>query len=305
MSSRWKLLSVAAKSSLGGALLLLSAGCMTALQQDTEGAAPQTTQAPPPAPPATLESRPAPAAPASAGAQTTTRGISAPAGATRSAAALPTAEPPEDVRLFALTRGGREPRNSIFYGYIVIGPGVAPERKAAVFRAFACRVDAVTSVEQAEAIDGLGVMVFPSATPLDKEILLPSDILTRYDFTRAGRWLGAVDTLADDAIDSENSILFLGSRVPRANELDADAILYDIETSDPVIADASALSPRYLERWAFEIIQNVKQGEMRSRADLQTLMEIHSWIEVIGGPFAQILRITEVEASDFEAPTCL
>ena len=216
---------------------------------------------------------------------------------------------PRDVRILPLVRGGREPNNAVFHGYMLIGPQVAADRKAAVMRALACEVDSVASAEEAEAIGEVGVMTVPSreAPPTDR-VLSPTDLLNLYDFPRARNWLAAANNMiGGEAFDPSAAVVFIGSTQQRGAQLDDDALtVSQSNASDPIIADASNLSRRYLERWTYEIVQNVRGGTLRDRASMQQLMEIHSWIEMIGGPFAQVMQLAEpAQAEALAAPTCL
>ena len=66
--------------------------------------------------------------------------------------------------------------------------------------------------------------------------------------------------------------------------MDAVALPGAMDRDDPVIADASALGPRYLGAWARSVIDGVEAGQVGSRQELQTLMEATSWLEWVQSP---------------------
>lgn len=259
-----------------------SARCMAALEacEPAAGAAPAEAQAAPPPPPA-------PAAPAvdprvQTGAAT--------------AAASDTAVAPLEARILFLPRGIEEPA-ARFYGYILIGDEVARDRKNAVAEGFACRIDALPDADAAAEVAALGLVVAPATRGAGAETTSPAAMLEAYDFPRAGAWLRAAAAAAEADFDLSDAVLFIGSRQPRARQLDSVALPGPGDLGDPVIADASLLSPRYLSRWTAEVIEGVKSGTIASRQDMQGLMEAHSAFERLGDPLAAWLQIGEAEAA--------
>lgn len=209
---------------------------------------------------------------------------------------------PLDARIYALTRGETEP-DALFYGYLIVGPNVSDKRKSAVAKGFACRLDVISS-EDAVTAERLGLVAIPARTSLDADVISPAEFLDAYDFPRAERWLRAVGFSVGEEFDIAESVLFVGSREARAAQFDAVALPVADDNGDPVIADASALSARYLERWTFDIIAAVREGRMQSRQDMQNIMEWHSFFETIGEPIAAVLRIGPAVASELPPPAC-
>lgn len=198
-------------------------------------------------------------------------------------------------RIFFLKRAESEP-DALFYGYLVIGPNVSEARKLAVIQGLACRLDVVTS-ETAASVERLGLVTIPALTDPQADVTSPQEMLSAYDFPRAERWMRAAGFSVEEEFDIDSAVLFIGSRIRRARQLDAVLLPGPDSQLDPVVADASALSPRYLERWTAEIVEGVRNGSIRSRQDLQTLMETHSWLETIGAPIASLLRIAPAQAA--------
>ncbi|MBX2854261.1 MAG: hypothetical protein KTR21_04685 [Rhodobacteraceae bacterium] len=205
---------------------------------------------------------------------------------------------PADVRIYFLQRDEEEVRNSVFYGYMLIGAGVSAERKAAIARGLACRIDAAPSREAAEQIDLLALVSIPATRPAGAQVVKPDELLDAYDFPRANRWLEVAGDLVNEEFSDTKAVVFVGSRISRIDDFAAGRLQQPIGSSDPIIADASNLSPRYLERWAFEIIKSVKSGQLKGKQDMQRLMEIHSWIENVGTPFATFFKLVETASAD-------
>ena len=209
--------------------------------------------------------------------------------------AAPGASGPLNARILFLPRGETEP-DATFYGYIVIGPDVSPERKSAVAEGFACRLDALPDVAAAEGVSRLGLVMLPASRDAGAGATTPAAMLSAYDFPRAGRWLRAAAAAAAESFDPAEAVLFIGSNQPRSRQLDSVALpgpapsAQDADALDPVIADASALSARYLSRWTSLVIDGVRDGAVASRQQMQGLMEAHSWLESVGGPLAAVLK---------------
>lgn len=237
----------------------------------------------------------APPAPAPA---TRSRAPAAEAAVAAAPAPFAPAEAGLEGRIFFLLRAEAEPPAD-YYGYILIGANVPADRKNAVAEGLACRLD-VVSAEAAAQMDALGLISIPATGLVAADVVAPDRLLQLYDFPRAERWLRAASFAADTPFDPDEAILFIGSASPRARQLDSVALPGDGlggAGGDPVIADASALSPRYLSRWTAEVIDGVRGGAVQSRQDMQTLMEAHSWLELIGDPLAAVMRIGPAEAA--------
>ena len=205
---------------------------------------------------------------------------------------------PADVRIYFLQRDEEEVRNSVFYGYMLIGAGVSSDRKAAIARGLACRIDAAPSREEAEQIDLLALVSIPATRSASAQVISPQELLEAYDFPRASRWLDVAGKLVNEEFRDSKAVVFVGSRISRIDDFAAGRLQQPLGSSDPIIADASNLSPRYLERWAFEIIKSVKGGQLKNKQDMQRLMEIHSWIENVGTPFATFFKLVETATAD-------
>lgn len=200
-------------------------------------------------------------------------------------------------RVYFLLRSEPEPRGAEFYGYLVIGPNVAADRKIAVMRGVGCRLDVAPTREAAEAIDKLGLVTLPSLRPASGTTTNPLEMINNYDTVRAERWVEAAETASGERFDSSQVILFIGSKQPRAAQLDTRSLPDPRRDSSMVIADASALDARYLSRWTHEVVSGVKSGEVASRQDMQSLMEYHSWITTLGSPLAAVMKIAPASAA--------
>lgn len=213
-------------------------------------------------------------------------------------------EQPETLRLYLVDRSMREPEGAVFYGYIAIGFQAAPERKAAVMRGLACRLEAVASAEAAEALPDLALFTAPVTEGLDAPVVSPGQLGAAYDFPRARLWLDAAGSVSPERF-SDSAILFIGSAAPRLGELDLGTLTATPGAADPIIADASDLSARYLERWSFEMVQAVTSGAIRDRVGMQSVMEAHSWIEVVGEPLAAFFKLApSAQADTLSELTC-
>lgn len=194
-----------------------------------------------------------------------------------------------------------EPReaepDALYYGYILVGSAVSPPRREALARAVACRLDALPTAADADEVDRLGLITVPALRPAGRREVTPEQVLAAYDLPRAQRWLRAAGFAAGQDFNPATAIVFVGSRTPRARQMDAVALPGPTEAEDPVIADASTLSARYVEAWAIRVIDGVEAGRVRSRQDLQALMEANSWIEWAATPVASLFRITPAQAS--------
>lgn len=191
-----------------------------------------------------------------------------------------------EARLFLLHRGADEPEVA-YYAYLVYGVHVAEPRKRAIAEAIACRIRAI-GFEEAEGRDDLGLVVIPASrgrAPSEGD-LTPLEFKDAYDTRVAERWLDAASEATGEDFDPWSAVLFIGSSKPLGEILGDRDLPADEAGSTYVIADASNLSPRYLRRWAFEVVDGVRQGEIKSRVDFQDVMEAHSWLEVFGSPIA-------------------
>lgn len=196
---------------------------------------------------------------------------------------------PTSLQLFFLERDSREPRRRALYGYVLIGPGVTRARKDAVAAGLACRLEAAPDLEAAEEQDDTALIMVPATRNPGAAVVAPQLFLDVYDYPRARRWIGAVARSYDVAV-GEDSILFVASLQPLAAQFEAGAFDIPEGRVGPLVADASDLSARYLSRWTKEIADAISRGELRSRQEMQWLQSAHSWIEVIGGPFATFLK---------------
>ncbi|MEO1292683.1 MAG: hypothetical protein AAFV62_07625 [Pseudomonadota bacterium] len=204
-------------------------------------------------------------------------------------------------RIYLLRRGAQEP-NAEFYGYLIVGSRVTKERKRAVAEGIACRLDLADSLEAANAVKNLGLVSLPSTKTLSGDTVNPQQLLDAYDWQRAEKWVAAAAASSGETFSLDTAVIFVGSSQARARFMDARLLAFpDPNTGDPVIADASELSPRYLQRWTDEIIAGVKNGAIRSRQSLQSVMEVHSWLELAGSPLAAVLKISEAQASSAPA----
>lgn len=209
---------------------------------------------------------------------------------------------PLTARVYFMPRGAAEPE-ARYFGYLLIGSGVGRDRQIAVMRGIGCRLDAAPSLDALNAIENLGVVTLPSRRAPQDVGLNPAAMILAYDGERAERWIGAIYQAAGGAIDVPNTVMFVGGSVPLAAALDRSEAP-DLSAGDIVVADASALDARYLSRWTDEIIQGVRAGKISGRNDFQQLMELHSWISVLGRPLAAVMRLAPAQAA--EAPTsCL
>lgn len=196
---------------------------------------------------------------------------------------------PTSLQLFFLERESREPRRRALYGYALIGPGVSKERKDAVAAGLACRLEAAPDLDAAEAQEGGAVIMIPAVQNPGEAVVAPQLFLEVYDHPRARRWINAVARSYDVEV-GDGSILFVASLQPLAEQFEAGAFVIPEGRVGPLVADASDLSPRYLSRWTKEIADAISRGELRSRQEMQWLQSAHSWIEVIGGPFATFFK---------------
>ncbi|MEL6318868.1 MAG: hypothetical protein AAFR16_14645, partial [Pseudomonadota bacterium] len=223
--------------------------------------------------------------------------------ALESAPALAAADRAEgrlDARILFLRRGEAEPAAD-FHGYILIGADVSAERKLAVAEGFACRLDTLPDAAAAAAVADLGLVLAPAREAAGGETTTPGAMIAAYDFPRAGRWLRAVERAVGETFDPATAVVFVGSKSARARQLDAVAMPGPGQLGDPVVADGSELSPRYLSRWTATLIDGVRDGRISSRQRLQGLMETHSWLERLGDPLAAVLRFREAAASPPES----
>lgn len=292
---------------------VLTALLLTACAEPADQSAPPLTE-PKAAAPSARESAPAESAPPETAPAETAPAARAPASeavpapeAEVAIASVPeflTIEQPETLRLYLVDRSMREPEAAVFYGYIAIGFQAAPERKAAVMRGLACRLEAVASAEAAEALPDLALFTAPVTEGLDAAVVSPGQLGAAYDFPRARLWLDAAGSVSPERF-SDSAILFIGSAAPRLADLDLGDLTQTPGAADPIIADASDLSARYLERWSFEMVQAVKSGAIRDRVGMQSVMEAHSWIEVVGEPLAAFFKLApSAQADTLSELTC-
>lgn len=208
---------------------------------------------------------------------------------------------PLNARIFFLRPGKAEP-SAAYYGYLIIGPKVAVDRKQAVAKALACRLQALPDAAAAAAVERLGLISLPARREAGATEVAPADVLEAYDFNRAGRWLRAAGFSVRQNFSDDDAVLFVASRFKRARQMDAVALAPPVN-EDPVIADASALTAPYLGAWAGKVIDGIEAGDVRSRQDLQLLMEANSWLEWAQTPIASLIRITPALASN-APPAC-
>ena len=216
-------------------------------------------------------------------------------------------------RVYFLTRSERqEPQTPRFFGYLVIGPQVSIERKLAVARGVACNLYFVKTAEEVAQIEAAALMVLPARrTPEGRSVQTRSgapayvvssrNLLAAYDDQRAARWLAAASRATGENFDVSQAVLFIGSRSPRVGELDVAQLSPADATLDPMVADASDLSPRYLEHWANKVVEGMRQGRIQSEQDYQQLMGLHSWIESLGGPISGLFSVRPAVAGELPA----
>ena len=214
---------------------------------------------------------------------------------------------PQDVKLYFLTRDTEEPADAALYGYVLVGADVTSERKAAVAQGLACRLDAATVGAPAA---GLGLMVTPSKSVISASPVSPTEWLDAYDFPRADRWGRQVASALGLGEEMNRRILFLAAPTPLSTRLDGDAPLRNPELSndgvlDFLVADASDLSPRYLRRWTHNLVEGVRAGALSSEQEMQEWMEFHSWLEMAGRPFAELIELRASTAEADEVFDCL
>lgn len=208
-------------------------------------------------------------------------------------------------RVFFLVRSAPEPRTAKYYGYLVIGPNVSAERKIAVMRGIGCRLDVAPTLEAAEKIKNLGLVSLPSVRPASGDTTNPLEMINNYDAVRAERWMEAAADAADTRFNASRAILFIGSTKKLADLMDRRRMPEPLKNGI-TIADASDLNPRYLERWTHEVVKGVKSGDVASRQDMQSLMEYHSWLTMLGSPLAAVLRVGATDAQAATPPaSCL
>ncbi|MCI4662868.1 MAG: hypothetical protein MRY63_13740 [Neomegalonema sp.] len=261
-------------------------------RNDAAGGAPRSMEAPSASPRAAREA--APAAPSSEPAPRS-RSMALPAPSVQADTG------PLNARIYLLRRNAPEPRAE-YYGYLIIGSKVSRERKRAVAEGIACRVDVAPTFEAAQNIANLGLIAVPAIANASEETIKPEKLLQAYDWKRAETWLAAAGISAGETFDLSEAVLFVGSRQARSQFMDQKLLAFpDPTTGDPVIADASALSPRYLQRWTDEIIAGVQSGRIQDRQSLQSVMEVHSWLEMAGAPLAAVMKISEAQASSAPA----
>lgn len=200
-------------------------------------------------------------------------------------------------RILFLTAAETEPE-AAFYGYLLIGADVDAERKNAVAEAVACRLSALPDAAAAAAIERLGLFNLPATRAAGRRtVVSPKDVLEAYDFDRAARWLRAAGYAAEQSFDPRTALVFVGSTAPRARQMDSVALpgARDAENPDPVIADGGALTARFAGAWIGQVIDGLEQGRVRSRQDMQNVMEAISWIEWVQEPFASLVRAAPTE----------
>lgn len=198
---------------------------------------------------------------------------------------------------------GRFEPIAAYYGYLAIGADVDRARREAVARALGCAVDSFGdgSPDPSElaliALPATGAGPAPSvggaATP-------PEEIIDLYDAVRGQRWLRAAGFALGESFDADRAILFIGSRRPRAQQLDSVALPAadpNVDPMDPVFADASGLEPSGLEAWTMAVIDGVRSGAVRSRQDYQSWMEAYAWVEWASSPVTGLFTVTRASAA--------
>lgn len=194
---------------------------------------------------------------------------------------------------------GRFEPPAAYYGYLAIGAEVDDARREAVARALGCAVE--TFGADAPAPDGLALIALPSLGPgpdpaAGDGATPPREILDLYDAVRGQRWLRAAGYALGERFDADRAVLFIGSRRPRAQQLDSVA-LAAVDPNDPVFADASGLEPSGLEAWTASIIEGVRSGAVRSRQDYQAWMETYAWVEWASSPITGLFTVSRAFAA--------
>lgn len=202
-------------------------------------------------------------------------------------------------RVLFLSSNLSEP-SAEYYGYLLIGKNVSDSRKRAVAEAIACRLEALPNAEAAAAVQRLGLMSLPSLRDAGASRVTADEVLAAYDFTRAARWLRAAGYATGQEFHPNSAIVFIGSRIQRARQMDGVALPGSRDRTDPVVADASGLSANFAAAWVGQIIDGLRAGNVRSRQELQVLMEASSWIDWASQPLRSLVSVAQ--ASDAEAP---
>lgn len=185
-----------------------------------------------------------------------------------------------------------------YYGYLLIGENVSETRKSAVAAAIACRLEALPDAEAAAAVERLGLFSLPALRQAGATRVTAEQVLSAYDFERAARWLRAAGYATGESFHRNSAIVFVGSTLPRARQMDSVALPGAREGLDPVVADASGLSANFAAAWVGRIIDGLEAGEVRSRQDLQGWMEATSWLDWAGQPILNLFRVNEAQASN-------
>lgn len=172
------------------------------------------------------------------------------------------------VDLQLVAEGGAEAQWAKRYAYVAIGSELSPQQKIAVMRAAACGFR-----RREDEPDGdRGLIVLPYQGEVDA--LTPASALAVYDHPRAQRWIVAAAkalelSFAEDERIDRTGLLVIGSSRPIAERLDT-LTLPALAKASVAFADASDLSPRYLERLINQVAANLEAGAFDAGSGLDS-----------------------------------
>lgn len=208
------------------------------------------------------------------------------------------ASEPLNSRIYFMPPGEQEP-DAEYYGYLLIGEKVPQARKNAVAKAIACSLEALPDAAAAAQIERLGLFSLPALRAAGATEVTPADVLAAYDFARAARWLRAAGYAAGTTFDPETALVFVASQSKRARQMD-NVVLPGGGAGDPVIADGSGLTGDFAAAWVAQLIRGLENRRVRSRQDLQQVMEVGSWLDWVGAPLFSLF--TAAPAADAAPP---